>query len=84
MSPRSRSTRRKVVSGSGPDGRIEIGDIREKLAELRGEVEETAESAKPYLTYAAVGGGIALIVLAFLLGRRRGRRKSTWVEIKRL
>ncbi|MDA8284824.1 MAG: hypothetical protein M0Z42_16390 [Actinomycetota bacterium] len=83
MSPRSRS-RRKAARGSGPDGRIEIGDIRDKLAELRGGVEETTESAKPYLTYAAVGGGIALIVLAFLLGRRRGRRKSTWVEIKRL
>ncbi|MHB1929728.1 MAG: hypothetical protein ACYDEN_04940 [Acidimicrobiales bacterium] len=83
MSPRSRRSGRKEVRGSGPGGRIEIGDIREKLAELRGGVEETTDSVKPYLTYAAVGGGLAVVVLAFLLGRRRGRRKSTWVEVRR-
>lgn len=89
MSPRSKRRAggkggSKPVRGTGPDGRVEIGDIREKLAELRGEVEETTEGVKPYLTYAAVGGALALVVLAFLMGRRRGRRKSTWVEIKRL
>ncbi len=85
MSPGSRrASRSGPVQGSGPDGRVEIGDIREKLAALRGEVDETTEAARPYLTYAAVGGVVALVALAFLAGRRRGRRKSTWVEIRRL
>jgi hypothetical protein len=69
--------------GSGPDGRVELSDIRSKLGEIRGEVDETTEKAKPIALYAAVGGVVALVVVAFVLGRRRGRRKSTWVEIRR-
>jgi hypothetical protein len=70
--------------GSGPGGRVEIGDIRAKLEELRGDIDETTDSVRPYLTYAAVAGAVAVVALAFLVGRRRGRRKSTWVEIRRL
>jgi hypothetical protein len=70
--------------GSGPGGRIEKSDIQAKLVELRGEVDETTDRAKPLLTYVAVGGAVALVVVSFWLGRRRGRRKSTWVEVRRL
>jgi hypothetical protein len=72
------------VRGSGPAGRIEITDIRAKLNELRGEVDETAEAAKPIATYVAVASVVVLVGLAFVLGRRRGRAKSTWVEVRRL
>ncbi|MCU4184651.1 hypothetical protein K6U06_09795 [Acidiferrimicrobium sp. IK] len=70
--------------GSGPGGRVEIGDIRAKLGELAGEVDDTTAKAKPIMTYVAVGGAVALVVLAFALGRRKGRRSSTWVEVRRL
>jgi hypothetical protein len=70
-------------TGSGPGGRIEKADIRAKLEELRGGVDQTAERARPVLTYAAVGGAVALVVVSFWLGRRRGRRTTTWVEVKR-
>lgn len=70
--------------GSGPGGRIEIGDIRSKLEEIRGDTTEAAEQAKPVAVIGAVAGVIVLVGVAFLLGRRRGRRKSTWVEIRRL
>jgi hypothetical protein len=70
--------------GSGPGGRIEIEDIRAKLGEIRGDVEEVTDKAKPMLTYAAVGAGILVIILAFVLGKKRGKRKATWVEIRRL
>lgn len=72
------------VKGSGPDGKVELGDIRSKLTDLRGDVDHATESAKPYLTYAAVGGGVLIIIIAFLLGRRMGKRKATWVEVRRL
>ncbi len=72
------------VSGSGPSGRVQITDIRAKLGEIRGEVDETAEQARPAAAYAAVGGVVLIVILAFLLGRRRGQRKSSWVEIRRL
>jgi hypothetical protein len=72
------------VAGSGPNGKVEITDIRAKLGEIRGEVDETAEKARPVGWYAAVGGVVLLVVVAFVLGRRRGQHKSTWVEIRRI
>ena len=72
------------VQGSGPGGRIEIGDIRAKLHEIKGGVDETTDTAKPYLMVAGIAGVIGVIAVAFLLGRSRGRRKDTWVEIRRL
>ena len=72
------------VQGSGPGGRVEISDIRAKLHEIKGGVDETTETAKPYVLMAGIAGVIGVIALAFLLGRRRGRRKDTWVEIRRL
>jgi hypothetical protein len=72
------------VTGSGPRGRVEIGDIQAKLAEIRGDVDQTVEQAKPVGLYVVVGGALLVIILAFLLGRSRGRRKDTWVEVRRL
>lgn len=82
--PRLPAVKTSGVTGSGPGGRVEIVDIRSKLQEIRGEVDEKAEAAKPVALYAGIGGAIVLVVLAFVLGRRRGQRKSTWVEIRRL
>ncbi len=70
--------------GSGPHGRIEITDIQSKLEEIRGDTNEVAEQARPVAAIGVVAGAVLLLGLAFVLGRRRGRRKSTWVEIRRL
>jgi hypothetical protein len=72
------------ATGSGPDGRIEIDDIKAKLGEIRGEVDSGTDRARPLATYVAVGAVVALVAVTFVLGRRKGRRKSTWVEIRRL
>lgn len=63
--------------------KISRDDIEAKLREIQGEVDETAESAKGIAI--AVGAVVAVGVLAavFLLGRRRGRAKSTIVEVRR-
>lgn len=66
------------------DRRITRSDIEAKLQEIRGTAEDSApdvpESAQRTGILAAGG---ALLVVAFLLGRRRGRKKSTIVEIRR-
>ncbi len=84
MSPKFLSIKPAKVSGSGENGRVEISDIRGKLGEIRGDIDTTAQTARPYVTYAAVGGAVLLIILAFLAGKKRGKRKATWVEIRRL
>ena len=69
---------------ANPPRRITRADIESKLREVRGEVEEKGEAAKSTGLTVALIGVAAVVGLAFLLGRRRGRRKSTVVEIRRV
>lgn len=67
-----------------PDGRITRADIEGRLRDMRGDVEETAEEAKTPIMAIAGGVVVAVVLIAFLLGKRRGRRRSTVVEIRRV
>lgn len=59
---------------------ISRNDIEAKAQELFGAVEETRESAKDMAVLGAAA--VALVVLvAFVVGRRRGRRNKTVVEV---
>lgn len=59
-------------------------DIEAKLREIKGEVDEAGERAKvPLLAIAAVGV-VAAVGIAYVLGRRSGRKKTTVVEVRRL
>jgi hypothetical protein len=69
--------------GSGPGGKITPEDIRRKVEEVAGGVESAAQAKVPMLRYAAIGGGVVVLLLAFWVGRRSGRRRSTIVEIRR-
>ena len=69
---------------SEQQGRITRADIESKLHEMRGDVEESTEAAKTPILAIAGGVAVAIVVLAFLLGKRRGRRNSTVVEIRRV
>jgi len=73
------------LTDTGPGtGRITRSDIEAKLRDMRGEVDKTAEAAKAPLTAIAGAAAVAVVLLSFLLGKRRGRRKSTVVEIRRV
>jgi hypothetical protein len=72
------------MSVRSTNGKITRGDIESKLHEMRGDVEESAEAAKTPIMAIAGGVAVAVVLLAFLLGKRRGRRKSTVVEIRRV
>ncbi len=65
-------------------GRITRADIEGKLRDMRGDVEETAEAAKAPIMAIAAGVAAVVVIAAFLLGKRRGRRMSTVVEIRRV
>jgi hypothetical protein len=64
--------------------RITRADIETKFRELQGEVDTVTDDVRSYA--ATVGSVVVVIVVvgAFWLGRSRGRRTRTVVEIRRL
>jgi hypothetical protein len=59
-------------------------DLESKFRELQGDVEESATEAKNYAVAVAAVVVVGIAVVAFVLGRRKGRRKTTIVEIRRI
>ena len=64
--------------------RISREDIEAKLREIRGEVTNTTEAAKPAILAVAAVAVVAVVGVAYLLGRRKGKKRSTLVEITRV
>lgn len=74
------------MSGDGSEprsDRITRHDIETRLRALGGGVESKGQSIKETGVAVAGAAGAGLLGLVFWLGRRRGRRKSTVVEITR-
>lgn len=69
---------------TAPTGRITRQDIESKLREIRTDVDTAGEAAKGAGAIVAVVGGIVLVGVAYVLGKKRGRRTSTVVEVRRL
>ncbi len=66
------------------DKPVSRADIEAKLAEIRGVADETTEVAEGAAKTGLVVAAVGVVVVAFLLGRRRGHKKSTIVEVRRL
>jgi hypothetical protein len=58
-------------------------DIEAKAQELFGAVEETGQSVKDKAVLVALAVA-AVVLLAFIVGRRRGSRGKTVVEVYRV
>lgn len=69
---------------SSPATRIRLDDIEAKLRQMGGHIGDEADAAKPALATGAVFAGAVVVVAVYLLGRRRGRKRSTVVEIRRI
>lgn len=71
-------------TGTGEGGKITRDDLESKFRELQGETEFYADEARSYalLAGAVIVGGLLLV--AFALGKGRGRKKRTVVEIRRV
>lgn len=67
-----------------PAHKITKADLEAKFAQLQSGATHTVADAKQKLMAAVAVGGIVVVVLSFLLGRRSGRRKNTIVEIRRV
>jgi hypothetical protein len=66
------------------DRKITRDDIESKLRELQGEVGERTEAAKVPALAIAVGVAVLTIAAAYMLGRRKGKRRQTVLEIRRI
>jgi hypothetical protein len=69
---------------AGTNTRISREDIESKFRELQAEVDVVEDDARNYAIVAAVVGVVAVVAVAFVLGRRRGRQRGTIVEIRRI
>jgi len=59
-------------------------DLEGKFRELQGGVTETRESATSVLITVGAVIVVGVVAFAFLAGRRRGRRRTTVVEVRRI
>jgi hypothetical protein len=63
---------------------ITRGDLESKLRELQGGVEEGKQTA---VSYALAVGAVVVVGItlgAFLFGRRKGKKRTTVVEVRRI
>jgi hypothetical protein len=63
---------------------ISRDDIQAKFAQLQGQVDDKADTARDTAVTVAVAILALIAVVAFLLGRRRGKQDKTVVEIRRV
>jgi hypothetical protein len=59
-------------------------DIERKLREIQSGVEARVVDKKKVILGSIGGAAFVVLVIAYLLGRRAGRNKTTLVEIRRL
>jgi hypothetical protein len=59
-------------------------DLEAKLRELKGEVDDTAQAATGVVVAVAAVAVVGMVAIAFLVGKRKGRKKTTVVEIRRV
>ncbi|HMR95334.1 MAG TPA: hypothetical protein PKA87_16015 [Microthrixaceae bacterium] len=68
---------------TAPSGPITPADIKNKLGDIQGEAQEQVESAKNQILAVGVVVAVLMLLAAFLLGRRGGKRASAVIEVRR-
>jgi hypothetical protein len=75
---------RRVGRADRVEGRITREDIESQLRSILGEAEEAVDDVRGRAVPTAAVAALVLLLLAYLLGRRSGRRRAAVVEIRRL
>ncbi|HEV8627630.1 MAG TPA: hypothetical protein VG034_24600 [Acidimicrobiia bacterium] len=71
------------MKGNG-SGRITRADIEAKLRAIRDDIEPVGDQAKGGLMAAAPVVVVVLVIGAYILGKRSGKKRRAVIEIKRL
>ncbi|HUZ10456.1 MAG TPA: hypothetical protein VMU76_09840 [Acidimicrobiales bacterium] len=64
--------------------RVTREDLHAAFSDLLGEGEATARAAAPQAIVVAGAVALALFTLAYVAGRRRGRRRTAVLEVRRI
>jgi hypothetical protein len=64
--------------------RITRDDLETRFRQLQDNVHGRVEDKKQTLLTVGVVAGVVLLLIVFLLGSRRGKKKTTLVEIRRV
>ena len=64
--------------------RITRDDLESKFREAQGGLQGKLNDKKQTLVTVATVGGIVLLLIFFMLGKRSGKKKTTFVEIRRV
>ena len=59
-------------------------DIRAKLSEIDTTIQSTKQAAAPIGIAVGAGAVVVVVALAYWWGKRRGRKRQTVVEIRRI
>ena len=71
----------KTSSGTS---RITRSDLEGKFREIQDDVQGKVVSKKDTMKAVAIGAGVVVVLLVYVLGRRSGKKKTTLVEIRRV
>ncbi|MDQ2648102.1 MAG: hypothetical protein M3Z03_00950 [Actinomycetota bacterium] len=72
------------AAAASPSTRITRDDLEAKFRSVQGEVEEQRASAVSTLVTVGAVVAVGVIAIAFLAGRRRGKKRTTIVEVRRV
>ena len=75
---------KSLTQATENNGHITRSDIESKLRQITGEVSEVGQASKSYVLIAGAVAGVAVLAGVYLLGRRKGKKRTTVVEVRRL
>ena len=73
-----------ITTRVGHGAHVSRDDIEAKLREIRGEVDSVGEESRNVALIVGAVLAVAVIGVAYALGKRKAKRKSTIVEIRRV
>lgn len=73
-----------LFTTAGANRRVTIGDVEQQLRSLGGSAQSALSSTGQNAKTAGVFAAVLLVGLSYLLGRRRGKRRASVLEIRRV
>jgi hypothetical protein len=67
-----------------PDKKVTRADLDAKFADVKREVDRQIDDIRGIVIGAGIAVVVVLVVATFFLGRRRGRKLATVIEVRRV